>query len=649
MANYSPKAYITLLYDEGYLPGVIVLAQALISHKCIYPKLIMVTSNVSKDCINSLGSLYDEVIHVNELHSDESGVEFQLLGRPELNLTFTKINAWNQTRYSQLVYLDADTLPVCNIDGLFNEFNCQDPRHVAASPDIGWPDIFNSGVLVLNTSKFVFNDLVACAQNNKSFDGGDQGLLNQYFHGDRWVRLPFTYNVTPSSAYQYQPAYRFFKKDISIIHFTGNLKPWFGDSTDDGVQEMTVRWKQEYNKYLEKTGQMRQDIVDQQSQVMSSFRPDATVTYESTSSAKVSETLYPPSEAKFANFPVQSEPNIVPERLVLPKADRWDATKFLPPLDSKPEAANLVIHQYSNAWDSPNKEPERVFSETFSSKSKSRFQDKTESVSSGISETQKNQIVGKTKSRRTPRFASKTEMIREQSSDSVRNDLDVSGMVTTLNESYSAIGRSKVNPPVRPPTPGPGAIRSAMKKDIDRDENQQKNEEEEEEKDMADTYDGAEDEERHSESNELEDDDFDSDESNFIPPLLGATVVSLPFESISHKAERVFPEDVVYGMQNLQFDSTSTNSSSQNDIPEAGEKDEVDSSQLSSTTSELAHHLHHHHHHHDHNRIHLQHHNAIRTSPSKSTSVWDNDPNIARYMSMHEFRHTRRRDADSNE
>lgn len=65
-----------------------------------------------------------------------------------------------------------------------------------------------------------------------SFDGGDQGLLNQYFSS--WAsssaahRLPFGYNMTANSSYGYAPAYEKFKDSVKIVHFIGSAKPWHG-------------------------------------------------------------------------------------------------------------------------------------------------------------------------------------------------------------------------------------------------------------------------------------------------------------------------------------------------------------------------------------------------------------------------------------
>ena len=65
-----------------------------------------------------------------------------------------------------------------------------------------------------------------------SFDGGDQGLLNQYFSS--WAsssaahRLPFGYNMTANTSYGYAPAYERFKHSVKIVHFIGSAKPWHG-------------------------------------------------------------------------------------------------------------------------------------------------------------------------------------------------------------------------------------------------------------------------------------------------------------------------------------------------------------------------------------------------------------------------------------
>lgn len=105
-----------------------------------------------------------------------------------------------------------------NCDELF------DREEFSAAPDVSWPDCFNSGVFVFRPSEQTFQDLLQFTIEQGSFDGGDQGLLNQYFN--TWRRLPFAYNVPANAAYCYLPAFYHYRHDIKVLHFAGRLKPW---------------------------------------------------------------------------------------------------------------------------------------------------------------------------------------------------------------------------------------------------------------------------------------------------------------------------------------------------------------------------------------------------------------------------------------
>ena len=86
---------------------------------------------------------FDEVIVVEEMNSHDDE-HLTLLSRPELGVTFTKINCWLLEQYSKCVFLDADILVLQNIDDLFER------EEFSAAADAGWPDCFNSGVFVLS-------------------------------------------------------------------------------------------------------------------------------------------------------------------------------------------------------------------------------------------------------------------------------------------------------------------------------------------------------------------------------------------------------------------------------------------------------------------------------------------------------------------
>lgn len=110
------------------------------------------------------------------------------MNRPDLLVTFTKIALWQQTQFRRIVYLDADTLPLRAPDELFDL-----AVSFAAAPEIGFPDCFNCGVMVLEPRAEIHRQLLDLAIQGTSFDGEDQGLLNIYFKD--FHRLSFMYNV----------------------------------------------------------------------------------------------------------------------------------------------------------------------------------------------------------------------------------------------------------------------------------------------------------------------------------------------------------------------------------------------------------------------------------------------------------------------
>lgn len=168
------------------------------------------------------------------------------MNRPDLFSTFTKIALWRQTQFRRIIYLDADIVALRAPDELFTI-----EASLAAVPDIGWPDCFNSGMLVLSPNMGDYYALLALAQRGISFDGADQGLLNMHFRN--WERLSFAYNCTPSASYQYVPAYRHFQSTIAIVHYIGLDKPWVVGREAKGsfgvYEELLGRWWSVYEKH----------------------------------------------------------------------------------------------------------------------------------------------------------------------------------------------------------------------------------------------------------------------------------------------------------------------------------------------------------------------------------------------------------------
>jgi glycogenin glucosyltransferase len=159
-----------------------------------------------------LHAAFDDQTLVDVLDSGDA-FNLSLIQRPDLGVTFTKLHCWRLTQYTKAVFLDADTLVVQNSDDLFER------EEFSAAPDIGWPDMFNSGVFVFRPCEETYQRLIEFAMSHGSFDGGDQGLLNEFFsgwsQGEARFRLPFVYNMTAGAVYTYVAAY---KRCNSIVH-----------------------------------------------------------------------------------------------------------------------------------------------------------------------------------------------------------------------------------------------------------------------------------------------------------------------------------------------------------------------------------------------------------------------------------------------
>ena len=171
------------------------------------------------------------------------------MDRGDLSFAFTKIAVWRQQRFRKLVYLDSDIIVLRAPDELFDLDTA-----FAAAPDVGWPDAFNTGVMMLKPDMGEYWALQTMASTGDSFDGADQGLLNQYYQHRNWHRLSFNYNCTLSAQYQWEPAYRYFKNNISIVHFIGRNKPWFqGRQTSKNgpgsYNELLARWWAVYDRH----------------------------------------------------------------------------------------------------------------------------------------------------------------------------------------------------------------------------------------------------------------------------------------------------------------------------------------------------------------------------------------------------------------
>ncbi|XP_054829746.1 glycogenin-2 isoform X2 [Eublepharis macularius] len=247
----TDQAFVTLGTNDAYCHGALVLGQSLRNHRTSRMLAILITPQVSRAMRAVLSNVFDAVVDVDEIDSKDV-LCLALLNRPELGVTFTKLHCWTLTQYNKCVFMDADTLVLCNVDELF------DREELSAAPDSGWPDCFNSGVFVFRPSLKTFNLLLQFANEHGSFDGGDQGLLNRFFSNwattDISKHLPFLYNLSSNAIYTYAPAFRYFGKDAKVVHFLGSAKPWnckYNPQTRTIVDDGSASVSQSQRSFLE--------------------------------------------------------------------------------------------------------------------------------------------------------------------------------------------------------------------------------------------------------------------------------------------------------------------------------------------------------------------------------------------------------------
>ncbi|CAI5454622.1 unnamed protein product [Caenorhabditis angaria] len=243
------EAWVTLATNDSYAQGALVLVHSLRTVGTNRKIHCLISNEVSDPIRKQLEDHFDDISVVDVFNSHDQE-NLGLIGRPDLGITFTKLHCWRLTQYTKCVFLDADTLVIRNSDELFAR------PDFSAAADIGWPDAFNSGVFVFIPNTQTYRELVQFALNHGSYDGGDQGLLNDFFSNWRDLpsehRLPFIYNMTAGAFYTYAAAYKRYGNNTKIVHFIGSVKPWHGSAAVH-TGEHYQHWKNIYHAHVTHT------------------------------------------------------------------------------------------------------------------------------------------------------------------------------------------------------------------------------------------------------------------------------------------------------------------------------------------------------------------------------------------------------------
>lgn len=227
----TEEAYVTLLYGDEFLLGVRVLGKSIRDTRSTKDMVVLVSDGVSDFATRLLEADGWIVTKITLLANPNQVRPKRFWG------VYTKLKIFNMTDYKKVVYLDADTIVVKSIEDLFQcrKF-CANLKH---------SERMNSGVMVVEPSQKVFDDMMRQVNTLESYTGGDQGFLNSYFKGFANAHV-FEPNSTPESSrpvpemerlstlynadvglYMLANKWMVNESELRVIHYTlGPLKPW---------------------------------------------------------------------------------------------------------------------------------------------------------------------------------------------------------------------------------------------------------------------------------------------------------------------------------------------------------------------------------------------------------------------------------------
>ncbi|KAM7511184.1 hypothetical protein LguiB_010059 [Lonicera macranthoides] len=173
--NPKREAYATILHSaQVYVCGAITAAQSIRMSGSTRDLIILVDESITEYHRKGLEAAGWKVRTIQRIRNPKAQKE----AYNEFN--YSKFRLWQLTDYDKIIFIDADMLILRNIDILF-----QMPD-ITATGNNG--TLFNSGVMVIEPSNCTFEILMDHVDKIESYNGGDQGYLNEIFVW--WHRVP---------------------------------------------------------------------------------------------------------------------------------------------------------------------------------------------------------------------------------------------------------------------------------------------------------------------------------------------------------------------------------------------------------------------------------------------------------------------------
>ncbi|KAF3778502.1 putative UDP-glucuronatexylan alpha-glucuronosyltransferase 3 [Nymphaea thermarum] len=215
--NMRREAYATILHSAHiYVCGAIAAAQSIRFSGSTRDLVILVDETITEHHKSGLEAAGWQIRTIQRIRNPKAEQD----AYNEWN--YSKFRLWQLTDYDKIIFIDADLLILRNIDFLFEM-----PEITAIGNNA---TLFNSGVMVIEPSNCTFQLLMDHINDIESYNGGDQGYLNEIFTW--WHRMPkhmnFLKHFWSSDPDEKELKTRLFAAEppvLYVLHYLG-LKPW---------------------------------------------------------------------------------------------------------------------------------------------------------------------------------------------------------------------------------------------------------------------------------------------------------------------------------------------------------------------------------------------------------------------------------------
>ena len=269
MSKYSKYAYVFLLMKgDRYLPGIIVAAYSLREHQTKQDIVVMVTNDISTKARKDLSIFVDYIYEVPYINCDitlpenytktlnDDGKKYLYVHQliyPLMNVLFTKWNCLKFNMYKKVLFLDADLLPIKNLDHVFTKYPAPSgimntinlPNKQKASPKdvknilLNGTWTFTAGFILLKPGKTIFNKFIKSLNRSGSSkkckfyrdidmkltnSGEDEHAITRFLQNKTWGIIPIIYYSTWKTNAKILEPYTF--DDIAVITYMTPIKPW---------------------------------------------------------------------------------------------------------------------------------------------------------------------------------------------------------------------------------------------------------------------------------------------------------------------------------------------------------------------------------------------------------------------------------------